>query len=75
MSADSDDRLVKLYEERREMLTRYLTARLGNREEAEDAVQEVFLKLHRAGNQPADRGRRARPGFGGNHMVAYRGNT
>ena len=30
------------------MLTRYLTARLGNREEAEDAVQEVFLKLHRA---------------------------
>ncbi len=48
VSAGSDDRLVRLYGERREMLTRYLTARLGSKEEAEDAVQEVFLKLHRA---------------------------
>ena len=48
MSAGSDDRLVRLYGERREMLTRCLTVRLGSKEEAEDAVQEVFLKLHRA---------------------------
>lgn len=45
MSGSSD--LLSVYFSKREAIERFLAARLGNREEAEDVLQELFLKLKR----------------------------
>lgn len=55
MSKSSDQALTEIYDQNRSRLKRFLAARLGDEDEAEDAVQEVFLKLHQAQpNQPIE---------------------
>lgn len=41
--------LALVYQDMRAELTRFLTARLGDAGEAEEAVQELYLRLHGAG--------------------------
>jgi RNA polymerase sigma-70 factor (ECF subfamily) len=49
--------LVRLYEAHRAEILRYLRARTGDAAEAEDVVQELWLKLQSAGSGPVANGR------------------
>ena len=40
--------LLAAYHSRRDVLLRFLTARLGHREDAEDVLQELYIRLGRA---------------------------
>lgn len=48
MDAQRKPLLFEIYLTQRGALKRFLTARLGNEEEAEDLVQELFFRLERA---------------------------
>lgn len=47
LEADKTSALMALYLTKRGAVERFLTARLGNKDEAEDVLQELFLKLSR----------------------------
>jgi RNA polymerase sigma factor (sigma-70 family) len=47
LGADKTSALMALYLSKRSAVERFLTARLGNKDEAEDILQELFLKLSR----------------------------
>jgi RNA polymerase sigma factor (sigma-70 family) len=49
--------LSRLYEEHRAEILRYLRARTGNTAEAEDVLQELWLKLQSGGSGPVANGR------------------
>lgn len=48
----TDSGLKAIFLAQRPMLLRMLTVRLGTREDAEDALQDMWLKLHQLGAQP-----------------------
>jgi RNA polymerase sigma factor (sigma-70 family) len=47
VNGQQPSQLLELYFSRRDAIARFLAARLGNRQEAEDVLQELFLKLDR----------------------------
>ena len=48
----ADDGLRAIFLEQRPMLLRLLTARLGSRDEAEDALQDMWLRIDQLSDQP-----------------------
>ncbi|MES2441516.1 MAG: sigma-70 family RNA polymerase sigma factor [Pseudomonadota bacterium] len=48
----SDQGLKAVFSEVRPMLLRLLVARLGNREDAEDALQDLWFKIDQLGDRP-----------------------
>jgi RNA polymerase sigma-70 factor (ECF subfamily) len=48
----SDQGLKAVFGEARPMLLRLLVARLGNREDAEDALQDLWLRIDQLGDRP-----------------------
>lgn len=52
----SEQGLKAVFSEVRPMLLRLLVARLGDREEAEDALQDLWLRIDQLGDRPIDHG-------------------
>jgi DNA-directed RNA polymerase specialized sigma24 family protein len=48
----ADSGLRAIFLEQRAMLSRLLTARLGNRDDAEDALQDMWLRIDQLADQP-----------------------
>lgn len=48
----ADGGLKAIFLTQRPMLLRMLTARLGSRDEAEDALQDLWMRIDQAGDQP-----------------------
>lgn len=48
----ADGGLRAIFLEQRAMLSRLLTARLGNRDDAEDALQDMWLRIDQLADQP-----------------------
>lgn len=51
-AADDDGGLRAIFLEQRPMLLRLLTARLGTRDDAEDALQDMWLRIDQLADQP-----------------------
>lgn len=50
----ADSGLTAIFMEQRPMLLRLLTARLGSRDDAEDALQDMWLRIDQLSDRPVD---------------------